>query len=46
MTRSDHPSQTHLSSSIFCLFGGGGVLLNQDQLILQAFQNKAIWSSS
>lgn len=25
MTRSDHPSQTHLSSSIFCLLGGGGV---------------------
>lgn len=25
MTRSDHPSQTHLSSSIFCLFWGGGV---------------------
>lgn len=23
MTRSDHPSQTHLSSSIFCLLGGG-----------------------
>lgn len=24
MTRSDHPSQTHLSSSIFCLLGGEG----------------------
>lgn len=23
--QSDHPSQTHLSSSIFCLLGGGGV---------------------